>query len=130
MTAWGTFYGDVGFFPWYFFKGSQKGDRIMFTFWKKNESGLPGPKELPSPVGREIIAKHRGNPDEIWNLKSVARPKEGCKDTFEIRVFDAEQAGSKKIAVKDYNSLTEHPELILYDGWYDKKAEAEIKKRS
>jgi hypothetical protein len=106
-----------------------QGDRIMFTFWKKDKSALPGPKELPNPVGRDIVAKHGGDPDRTWALKAVMRPKEGLNDTFEVRVFDGNQAASKKITVKDYHSLTEHPELILYDGWYNTRQEAEIRKR-
>jgi hypothetical protein len=117
------------FSPWYSLKGDFKEDKIMFTFWKKNESGLPGPKEIPNPVYRDIVSKLKGDPDKTSDLKAVMRPKEGYKDTFEVRVFDGAQAASKKITVKDYNSLTEHPELILYDGWYNKAAEAEIKKR-
>ncbi len=99
-------------------------------FWKKSESGLHGPKGLPQPVGRDIVAKFGGNPDFIWdNYKAVTRPKEGMKDTFEVRVFSPAQAASRNITVKDYNSLTEHPELILYEGWFNKMAQAEIEKR-
>ena len=57
------------------------------------------------------------------------RPKEGEKDTFEVRVFDQAEATSQKIIVRDYNSLTEHPELILYEGWFNEKREAKIKKK-
>jgi hypothetical protein len=99
-------------------------------FWKKDKNALPGPKGVPNPVGRDIVTKLGGNPEQVWNnFKAVIRPKEGGKDTFEVRVFDGAQAGSKKISVKDYNSLTEHPELILYEGWFNKRAQAEIKKR-
>jgi len=104
-------------------------DNNMFAFWNKNTGGLPGPKELPNPVGRDIVAKLGGDPDKSWGLKAVIRPKEGYKDTFEVRVFDGVQAASRQITVKDYHSLTEHPELILYDGWYNKGGQAEIKKR-
>ncbi len=98
-------------------------------FWKKSKSGLPGPKSLPNPVGREIVTELGGNPDIIWNYKAVWRPEEGQKDAFEVRVFDERQAASQKITVQDYNSLTEHPELILYEGWFNEKREAKIKKK-
>jgi len=99
-------------------------------FWKKDKDALPGPKGVPNPVGRDIVTKFGGDPDKVWDhFKAVIRPKEGETDTFEVRVFDGVQAASKKIAVKDYNSLTEHPELILYEGWFNKRAQAEIKKR-
>lgn len=101
----------------------------MFKFWEKSKSGLPGPKELPNPVGRDIVAKLGGDPDKSWQLKAVIRPKEGYEDTFEVRVFDGTQAASKNITVKDYHSLAENSELILYEGWYNKRGQAEIKKR-
>ena len=101
----------------------------MFAFWKKNESGLSGPKEIPNAVYRDIVTKLGGDPDKTSALKAVVRPREGEKDTFEVRVFDKDHATSLKIAVKDYNSITEHGELILYEGWYNKMAQTEIKKR-
>ncbi len=103
----------------------------MFKFWGKSKSGLPGPEELPNPVGRDIVAKLGGDPDKIWYLKAVLRPKEGYKDTLEVRVFDGNQVAAQKITVEDYNSLNEHPELILYDGWYQTivPGKAEIKRR-
>jgi hypothetical protein len=104
-------------------------NEIMFAFWKKNESGLPGPKEIPNTVYRDIVTKLGGDPDKTSALKAVIRPREGEKDTFEVRVFDKDHATSLKIAVKDYHSLTEHPELILYEGWYNKMAQTGIEKR-
>ena len=103
----------------------------MFTFWEKNKSGLSRPQDIPDCVGRDIITKLQGDPDKIWKLKAVIRPKEGHKDTCEVRVFDGTQASSRKITVEDYNSLTEHQELILYEGWYEKiiQGKTEIKKR-
>jgi hypothetical protein len=121
--------GYPTFPPGILLKGTLKEDKTMFSFWKKSKSGLLGPKELPNPVGRNIVRYLGGDPDKTWDLKAVMRPKEGYQDIFEVRVFDGAQAASKKITVKDYNSLTENPELILYDGWYSTKGEAEIKKR-
>jgi hypothetical protein len=60
----------------------------------------------------------------------VVRPKEGWQDTFDVRVLDENQAASQKVIVKDYDSLTEHPDLILYEGWFnDKTAAAKLEKR-
>lgn len=103
---------------------------MNLMFWKKDDGGLSGPREIPQPVGQEIVVKLQGDPDSIWHLKAVMLPREVDKDTSEVRVFDASQAASRKVMVKNYNSLAEHPELILYEGWYNKKrGNAEIKKR-
>jgi hypothetical protein len=61
------------------------------------------------------------DPYWVWNLWAVMRSKGEDKNTFEYRLFDKEQALSLKISIKDYNSLTEHQELILYEGWFNKK---------
>ncbi len=90
---------------------------------------MPGPKEIPQPVGQDIVTKLKGDPDSIWQLKAVMLPREGDKDISEVRVFDASQAASRNIRVKDYHSLTDHPELILYEGWYNKRGNAEIRKK-
>ena len=61
------------------------------------------------------------NPDWVWNLKAVVRPNGADKDTFEVRVFDASQAADKAIRVRDYNTFEEHPEMIFYEGWFNKR---------
>jgi hypothetical protein len=38
-----------------------------------------------------------------------------------VRVFDDHEVAAAKVRVKDYTSLDDHPELILVDGWYNKK---------
>jgi hypothetical protein len=39
-----------------------------------------------------------------------------------IRVFDNSEAIVKKVQVKDYASLDEHPDLTLYEGWFDERS--------
>ncbi len=107
----------------------------MFSLWNKKSSNgeeerLPSPKSLPSVVGQYIVVKLGGNPDWIWSLKAVVKPNGKSKNAFDVRVFDDSQLFSSGIKVKDYNSLNDHPELVLYDGWFDKRTlEAELKAR-
>jgi hypothetical protein len=92
-------------------------------FKKKNADGsekLPGPKTIPDPVGSTLVVQFKEDPTWAWALKAVIKPKEE-KDVFDIRVFSDSTAGSAKVSVKDYHSLDDHPNLILYDGIYDKK---------
>ncbi len=99
-------------------------------FWKRDPIELPGPRGIPDPVGRDIITKFGDNPDKVWNhFKAVIRPREGQKNTFDVRVYDEVQREARKVTVKDYNSLTEHPEMILYEGWYNKSWQADIRKK-
>lgn len=105
---------------------------MAWAFWKK-ESGkgeqskapmkkLPKPKDIPEPVGRYLVVNLGKDPDWVWRLKGVVRQREESKDSFDIRVFDEAKVGQARVSVKDYTSLDAHPELILYEGWFDKKS--------
>jgi len=95
-------------------------------FWKKKPSEevvkLSGPKDIPELVGRHLVVQFKQNPDWVWKLKGVVRPRSDGKDRFDFRVFDEAQVAGRKVIVKDYNSLNEHPDLILYQGWFNKRS--------
>ncbi|MFH1124248.1 MAG: hypothetical protein V1758_11385 [Pseudomonadota bacterium] len=106
---------------------------MSWKFWeKKAEAGaatgtkvvkLPRPKELPYPVGKHLVVAMGQDPDWVWQLKGVVRHREGGgKDAFDVRVFSDGDAAMKKVSVKNYNSLDDQADLILYDGWFDKKS--------
>lgn len=105
---------------------------MNWRFWKKEAEGevsvatkpekLSGAKEIPSAVGRYLVVNLGKDPDWVWNLKAFLRVRTGGKSSFDVRVFDKAQATSKRVALKDYNSLDGHPELVLYEGWFDKKS--------
>jgi hypothetical protein len=116
---------------------------MMWKLWKKGGERedaskakvqkVSKPKDIPEPVGRYLIVELGQNPDWVWHLKSVMRPRQEEKDCYDVRVFDEGKAAQKNVTVKDYTSLDEHPELILYEGWFDKrsyKVEIEEKKIS
>jgi len=90
-------------------------------FWSKKGNGLLPPKSIPDAVGRYLVVSLGRNPDWVWNLKAVMRSNGADKDTFEIRVFDQSRVADKGIKVRDYNTLGEHPEMILFEGWFNKR---------
>jgi hypothetical protein len=47
---------------------------------------------------------------------------EARRSTSEFRIFDPAMAHQKGIAVKNWTSLDDLPDLILYSGQYDKSA--------
>jgi hypothetical protein len=99
---------------------------MSFRFWKKTENkeeeSLPGPKTVPEPVGRHLVVKMHKDPDWVWNLKGVIKRHQGDSNTqFDFRVYDDANVASKSIRVKDYRTFDAHPELILFEGWFDKK---------
>ena len=101
-----------------------------WKFWQKNESSAtsaakntrkPGrPRDLPQEVGRHLVVVEGLEPDWAWSLKCVLQPKENNKNAFDIRVYDSESAALHGVTIKDYRSLDDHMELVLYSGLYDK----------
>jgi len=87
----------------------------------KEEGKLSGPKEIPGPVQNYLVAERKMDPDLVKLLK-VVECKSTTGATFDIRVFDASEAIAKKVQVKDYTSLDECPDLIIYEGWFDEGA--------
>jgi len=93
---------------------------------------LPGPKPIPGLVEKHLIAEYKMEPALAQILKAVARRSPKAEKAFDIRVFDKSEALAKKVQVNDYTTLDEHPELILYEGWFDegaKHVELEEKKK-
>jgi hypothetical protein len=81
---------------------------------------LPKPQSIPDAVGRHLVVKLKQEPDWVWNLKAVLRPRAGERGGYDFRVFDSRQVGMARVSVKDYHSLDDHPELILYGGVFNK----------
>lgn len=92
-------------------------------FWNKmfgSGGGLPRPAGIPDHVGRYLVVHLKMNPDLVWKFMAVVRPRGEKRGCFDVRVFDDVQARSRQIAIRDYSSLDDHPELITFEGWYDK----------
>jgi hypothetical protein len=99
----------------------------MKMFWKRKETKqrevkLPGPKGIPELAGRYMVAERKMDPDLVKLLKAVVRKDAIGETAFDIRVFDDSEAIAKKVQVKDYTSLDELPDLIIYEGWLDEGA--------
>ncbi|PKN63235.1 MAG: hypothetical protein CVU57_20225 [Deltaproteobacteria bacterium HGW-Deltaproteobacteria-15] len=109
---------------------------MSWKFWARNPSGaesqkLPGPKGIPTQVGRDLVVNKGENPDWVWGLKCVTRQKEGVADSYDFRVFEEEDAVRNGTAIRNYNSLDQSQKLILYEGWYNNKTnKAEVVKRT
>jgi hypothetical protein len=94
-------------------------------FWNKKsakeEGQLSGPNIIPGPVQTYLVAERKWDPDLVKLLQAVVR-KSATGATFNIRVFDNSEAIARKVEVKDYTSLDESPDLIIYEGWFDERA--------
>lgn len=100
-----------------------------WRFWQKKSTGeertkaklerLSRPKEIPEVVGRYLIVHLKKDPDWAWGLKAVVRQRPEEK-SYDVRVFDRGQTALRNVDIKDYTSLDGHPDLILYEGWFEK----------
>lgn len=95
--------------------------KMNWKFWKKSGTApLAKPKDLSSDLGKYLVVNLEYDPDWVWQLKVVMDlPKEGMSD---FRIFDPAMAAMQGITVKDYPSLDEHKNLVLFDGWYKKES--------
>jgi hypothetical protein len=103
---------------------------MNWKFWQKEKHGetssatkeikLPKPKDLPDRVGMHLVTQLKEDPDWVWNLKCAMRPKADEKHAFEIRIFNPSDALRQGVAIKSFNSLDDHPDLILFFGWFSK----------
>ena len=94
-------------------------------FWKRKEIQegeikLPGPKGIPELAGRYMVVEEKKDPNWVWSLKGVVLPTKK-KKAFYCRVFDENQAAKAGVRVNDWSSLDDHPELILWEGYFDKE---------
>jgi hypothetical protein len=98
---------------------------MSWKFWAKKapdaskKPKLPGPKELPDAVGRQLVVDMGLDPDWVWSLKAVIRDREGERYVRDFRVFDPVKAVGAGIGVKNYDALDAHADQILFAGWYN-----------
>jgi len=100
-----------------------------WKFWHKSDKQSSHPKAviltapgyLPEPVAKHLVVTMKQEAEWVWDLKAVERSRSQEIKVFDVRVFDNAQAKMRHVNVKDYNSLDAHPELIAFEGWYNKK---------
>ena len=103
---------------------------MHWKFWQRQATNgqsptpggekLPKPKELPQQIGMFLVVNDKLDPDYVWTLKCVVRPRPERKRYFDFRIFDPAQAANAKLHVVNYTSLDNYPELVLFKGRYDK----------
>jgi hypothetical protein len=106
----------------------------MFSSKKsvKEKEKLPRPQTIPGPVQKSLVAEWKLSADLVPLLKAVLHRSAIGETVFDIRIFDEDETLARKVKVNDYTSLDEHPELTLYEGWFDeasKKVELHEKKK-
>jgi hypothetical protein len=103
---------------------------MFWEKWKKKPANgepskpeaekLPGPRSIEELVGRQMVMDLKLDPDWTWQLRSVVRRRTGGPHRFDFRVFSEAQVAANKMKVNNYNFFDNYPDLILYQGWFDK----------
>ena len=94
----------------------------MFGF---NKKGKLGPKELDAHLSRLVADEWEKVPtdsDHWMKFMMVERHRDNNENEVDVRIFDQWAADQHKIKVADYAALDSHPDLILFEGLYNKKA--------
>jgi hypothetical protein len=106
----------------------------MFWSKKSDKDGdkMPGPKEIPDAVQNYLVTEKKLAPNLVKLLRAVVLRAANQGTGLNIRVFDNSEALARKIQVKDYTSLDETPDLIIYEGFLaegSKQVKLEEKKK-
>jgi len=96
-------------------------------FWRKKsekegEKIPSGPKDIPGLVQHYLVAERKMDAGLVKLLKAVVDKNASEGKAYHIRIFDESEALAKKVQVKDYTSLDERPDLIIYEGLFDEAA--------
>ena len=101
---------------------------MKWKFWNRDDSKTPDgntrlsrPRDLPETIGRYLVVDRGMDPDHVWNLKAVMRPREDSPTRRDIRIYNPVATNHSGITIRNYDSLEIYQEMILFEGWYDKK---------
>lgn len=83
---------------------------------------LPEPKPISDLLMKYLVTEKDKSPDWVGKLLTVERKSPKGEKAFDVRVFAGYEATEKRVNVKNYTSLDEHRELILFEGWFDKES--------
>jgi len=94
-------------------------------FWRKKEGEQKGEhkkkkavKKIEGALWGYMVSEHGIIVDVLQNLRQVERNGliEG-KPAIMVRIFDPAAVDEKGVAIEDYESLGDNPELVLYEGY-------------
>ena len=104
-----------------------------WKFWRKKRIDTPRvngkskklgkPRDLPQAVGRYLVVVKGLDPDWVWGLKCVEKPRENDKKTIDIRIFSQVGTDQHNVKVIDYDSLEGHMDRVLFVGSYTRETQ-------
>ena len=100
---------------WKFWKTADKNDQTL-NHWS---SKLPKSKDLTDRVGIHLVTQLKLDPDWVWSLKGAVRPTTDMH-ICDIRIFDPKEAVVGDVVINNYDALDRYPEMILFEGSFNK----------
>ena len=96
-------------------------------FWIGGE----GPRDVPGAAYLHLVTTLGVPPENLKGLRSLQKVgfRNGKLVTF-IRIYDPLQAGEQAPQLKDFASLDQHLELILYEGHWERAGNYIVLERS
>lgn len=104
-----------------------------WKFWRHADSSadpavkpaikLKGPKELSQQLGMHLVTVVKMDPDMVWNLRMVLRPRKEDPARFDFRIFDPNASEASGVYVANFLSLDDHSDLIIFSGCLDKESQ-------
>ena len=96
-------------------------------FWKNKKKALGSKpmkldRMLYKIIGSEWDKIPQSESDHWVKYMAVMRPQKADGDVHDVRVFDEWSAQQSRISIFNYAALDNHPELVLFEGWFDKKS--------
>jgi hypothetical protein len=85
--------------------------------------GGEGPKDIPSWAYGHLVTEFKVPPEDLTHLRSVQKTGfwDGKPVTF-IRIYNP-RTSEEAWPVKDFSSLDRHPELVLYEGYWERESD-------
>ena len=91
----------------------------MDLFWLGGE----GPHDIPSWAHAHLVTTLKVLPENLTGLRAVE--KIGFWDgkwVHFIRIYDP-RTSDEALQIRDFTSLDQHPELVLYEGYREKESD-------
>lgn len=80
---------------------------------------LSPPRLIPALVEKYLVSEYKMDVSLVRLLKIVVRKRSQAERAFDCRIFDQSEAEAQELKINDYNTLDQHPDLILYEGHYE-----------
>ena len=96
-------------------------------FWNKKKKAIGSrptklDKTLYRIIGSEWDKIPQSDSDHWVKYMAIMRPQKEDGEVYDVRIFDEWSAQQNQIRVINYMSLDMHPELVLFEGWFDRKS--------